>query len=201
MGQNGDFNARYSKIFLFRWKKMPPISLREFELVIKMPEKTASFPLPPMKFSVQCPADYPYWAQLPSTKWQWLKSNEDWPLQNASMLHFSVEFSAGKNHIIFNPTNVVVPSVNCEKIQSRIALLSQAPPFLVNFPRKYWICLKELFTIIPSSSQNSKPLIEQRAPLTKKSRKSFYGGPRIRDKRRDERGFRKPDFQTNYWGE
>ena len=118
------FRGNFSSFLSFYFSStLRTISLRESEPGIKMPEKTASFPLPPMKFSVQCPADYPYWAQLPSTKWQWLKSNEDWPLQNASMLHFSVEFSAGKNHIIFNPTNVVVPSVNCEKIQSRIALL------------------------------------------------------------------------------
>ena len=152
-------------LFICRWKKMPPISLREFELVIKMQVKTGWFPRPPTRYFVQCLAVYPYWAQLPSTKWQWLKSNEGWPLLNASMLHSLVEFSAGKKA--------------SSTVQS--AALST---------RKYWICLKELFYDPPP--QNSKPLIEQQlAPLTKKSRKTFYGGPRIRDK---ERGFRKPDF-------
>ena len=107
-------------LFICRWKKMPPISLREFELVIKMQVKTGSFPRPPMRYFVQCLADYPYWAQLPSTKWQWLKSNEGWPLLNASMLHSLVEFSAGKKA--------------SSNVQS--AALST---------RKYWICLKELF--------------------------------------------------------
>ena len=87
---------QFNFLFICRWKKMPPISLREFELVIKMQVKTGSFPQPPMRYFVQCLADYPYWAQLPSTKWQWLKSNEGWPLLNASMLHSLVEFSAGK---------------------------------------------------------------------------------------------------------
>ena len=137
--------VKFKNIFLFicRWKKMPPISLREFELVIKMQVKTGSFPRPPMRYFVQCLADYPYWAQLPSTKWQWLKSNEGWPLLNASMLHSLVEFSAGKK-----ASSNVQSALRCqlENIESA------------------W---KNFFTIILlAAPQNSKPLIELHSKIT-----------------------------------